>query len=100
MNVARVSGGTKLAAEEMTMRKSSVMRLFVMASAALVIPMIASTSEAQKGKGKKPPPTNTAPANTGGAVELDAPTAKPTGTGAAATQPKDLGPPPQAGQMT
>jgi hypothetical protein len=84
----------------MTMRKSSVMRLFVMASAALVIPMIASTSEAQKGKGKKPPPpVNTAPANTGGAVELDAPT-KPVGNGAAQTAPKDLGPPPQAGQMT
>ena len=83
------------------MRKSSVMRLFVMASAALVIPMIAQTSGAQgKGKGKKPPPANTAPANTGGAVELDAPTTKPVGTGAANTAPKDLGPPPQAGQMT
>ncbi len=81
------------------MRKSSVVRVFVMASAALTFGMIAQNSAAQKGKGKaKPTPTATATAaTTGGAVELDA---KPVATGAAQTQAKDLGPPPQAGQMT
>ena len=79
------------------MRKSSVVRVFVMASAALTFGMIAQNSSAQKGKGKaKPTPTTTATA-TAAVVDLDA---KPVATGAAQTQAKDLGPPPQAGQMT
>ena len=72
------------------MRKS-VVRLFVVTSVAITFPLIAQNSYAQKPKGKKPAATATAE------VELDA---KPVATGAANTQAKDLGPPPQAGQMT
>src|ERR1700753_784252 len=72
-------------------------RLLVVASAALALPLIAQDSMAQKkGKGKTPP-APTAPQTVG---DLDAKPATPANNGAAATQAKDLGPPPQAGQMT
>ncbi len=79
------------------MRKSNVARVLVIACVAIGVPLIAPDSSAQKGKGKgKPAATATATAASQ-VVDLDA---KPANTGAAVTQAEDLGPPPQAGQMT
>ena len=77
------------------MRKSSVLRMVSMTSALLALATIAPDSAAQR-HGKKPKK----PAQTQ-EVELDAnPTPTNTQATAATTQPKDMGPPPQAGQMT
>jgi len=78
------------------MRKASLVRVFAMTSAVLALGTIAPDSAAQK---KKPP-------KKAQEIDLDSqptnanPNPNPTQGTAATTQPKDLGPPPQAGQMT